>query len=169
MKDLQTTRDALANLVKENLKKSIRKENLSTFRNEFETENSSAIELLNEALMDVAVAIGRAAIVETDILDEEKTAVAIQQASTAVEPTRILQGQIIVQEGEVISREVYRQLELLGMIDNQTSIKPIIGLVILILLQMSFLFILFDRSKQELTKKRNALLDDSHCVCQLRL
>ena len=80
VESLQTTRDALANLVEVNLKKPIRKENVSTFRNEFETKirQQSAIE---EVLMDVAVAIGRAAIVETDILDEEKTSIAIQQAS----------------------------------------------------------------------------------------
>lgn len=88
----------------------------------------------------------------------KKKAALVQQAREAIEPTRILQGQIIIQEGEVINREVYRQLELLGMIDNQTSMKPIIGLIILVLLQMSFIYILFDHSKAELTKKRNALL-----------
>lgn len=156
MQNIESTRDTLANLVEMNLNRQLRKENLITYRNDIESKirQQSAIQ---DSLMNVTVAIGRAAIVETEVLDEEKTVIAKQQARAAVEPTRILQGQIIVQEGEVITREIYRQLELLGMLDNKTSIKPILGLTILVGLQMAFLFILFDRSKKELSKKRNEL------------
>ena len=59
---------------------------------------------------------------------------------------------------EVIDKEAYRQLELLGMVDNKASMKPIAGLVILILIQMMFMFILFERSETDERKKRNALL-----------
>ncbi|MEG0384011.1 HD family phosphohydrolase [Solibacillus cecembensis] len=155
--NITSTRDTLANLVEESLTRSIRKDQLISFRNEFESKIRQQYSI-PEPLMSLAVIIGRAAIVETEILDKEKTVVAKQQAREAVEPTRILQGQIIVQEGEVITREVYRQLELLAMLDNKTSVKPIVGLAILILLQMSFLYILFERSTQSLSKKRNALL-----------
>lgn len=153
---LEQARDTLATLVEVNLNRPLRKESLVTYRNELEGK----IRLqpaISENLMSVAVGIGRAAVVETELLDEDKTAVAKQQARDAVDPTRILQGQIIVQEGEVVTREIYRQLELLGMLDNKVSIKPIIGLVFLILLQMAFLFVLFDRSKKELSKKRKDL------------
>ncbi len=44
------------------------------------------------------------------------------------------------------------------MLDNNSSFNPIIGLIILVAIQMAFLYILFDRSKMELTKKRNAVL-----------
>lgn len=155
--NITSTRDTLANLVEENLARPIRKDQLISFRNEFESKIRQQYSI-PEPLMSLAVVIGRAAIVETEILDEEKTVVAKQQAREAVEPTRILQGQIIVQEGEVITREVYRQLELLGMLDNKVSVKPIIGLAILVLLQMSFLYILFERSTLSPSKKRNALL-----------
>ncbi|MEK4424551.1 HD family phosphohydrolase [Solibacillus sp. FSL K6-1523] len=155
--DITSTRDTLSKLVEESLARPIRKDQLISFRNEFESKIRQQY-AIPEPLMSLAVVIGRAAIVETEILDDERTEVAKQQAREAVEPTRILQGQIIVQEGEVITREVYRQLELLSMLDNKTSVKPIIGLVILILLQMSFLYILFERSQQDLSKKRNALL-----------
>lgn len=63
----------------------------------------------------------------------------------SVEPTRILQGQIIVQEGQIIDNEAFRQLELLGMVSNKASLKPIAGLIILTLLQMMFMYILFER------------------------
>ena len=153
---LEQARDTLATLVEVNLNRPLRKESLVTYR--YELENKIRQQpAISENLMSVAVSIGRAAVVETELLDEEKTAVAKQQARDAVDPTRILQGQIIVQEGEVVTREIYRQLELLGMLDNKVSIKPIIGLVFLILLQMAFLFVLFDRSKKELSKKRKDL------------
>ncbi|MEK4699018.1 HDIG domain-containing metalloprotein [Solibacillus sp. FSL R7-0668] len=153
---IEATRDTLASLVEANLDRPLRKENLITYRNEIESKIRQQLAIL-DSLMSVAVIVGRAAVVETEILDEEKTVVAKQQAREAVEPTRILQGQIIVQEGEVITREIYRQLELLGMLDNKVSIKPIIGLLFLILLQMAFLFVLFDRSKKEVSKKRKDL------------
>ncbi|MEO4052244.1 HDIG domain-containing metalloprotein [Solibacillus sp. CAU 1738] len=154
---LLNTRDSLANLVKVNLEKPIRKEQVPTLRNEFESKIRQH-PAIAESLLNTSIAIGRAAIVETEVLNEEKTELRKQQAREAVEPTRILQGQIIVQEGELISREVYRQLELLGLLNTKSSIKPIIGLAILILLQMSFMYILFDRSKMELSKRRSALL-----------
>lgn len=153
---IEATRDTLASLVEANLDRPLRKENLITYRNEIESKIRQQPAIL-DSLMSVGVIVGRAAVVETEILDEEKTVVAKQQAREAVEPTRILQGQIIVQEGEVITREIYRQLELLGMLDNKVSIKPIIGLLFLILLQMAFLFVLFDRSKKEVSKKRKDL------------
>ena len=154
---LEQARNTLATLVEVNLNRPLRKENVVTHRSELENKIRQQ-PAISENLMSVAVAIGRAAVVETELLDEEKTAIAKQQARDAVEPTRILQGQIIVQEGEVVTREIYRQLELLGMLDNKVSIKPMIGLVFLILLQMAFLFVLFDRSKKELSKKRKDLI-----------
>ncbi len=156
-KSLQRTRDTLSNLVKTYLEKSIRKENIPIVRSEVESKISQTT-TIPQALINTSIAIGRAAIVETETIDEEKTELRKQQAREAVEPTRILQGQIIVQEGEIIDREVYRQLELLGILNTKASIKPIIGLAILIVLQMSFMFILFDRSKMERSKRRSALL-----------
>lgn len=153
---IEATRDTLASLVKVNLERPLRKENLITYRNDLESKIRQQPAILDN-LMSVAVIVGRAAVVETEILDEEKTAIAKQQAREAIEPTRILQGQIIVQEGEVVTREIYRQLELLGMLDNKVSIKPIIGLLFLILLQMAFLFVLFDQSPKEVSKKRKDL------------
>lgn len=154
--NIESTRDALATLVEVNLNRPIRKDIIITYRNDLESKIRQQPSIA-ENLMSVAVVFGRAAVVETEVLDEEKTQIAIQQARDAVEPTRILQGQIIVQEGEVITREIYRQLDLLGMLDNEVSIKPILGLVILIILQMTFIFVLFDRSKKDVTTKRNEL------------
>ena len=155
--DLQIASNTVQTLVKEKLNHEIRKEQLNSVKNEIENEvrqNTS----IDDSLKNAIIVIARGAIVETEFLDQAKTDELIRQAREAVEPTRILQGQIIVTEGELVDREVYRQLELLGMLDNNASYNPIFGLIILIVIQMSFLFILFDRSKMNLIKKRNAVL-----------
>lgn len=155
--DLAFVRETLAGQVETYLQNTIRKENLASAKNEFESKVRAQAGY-PEALLNVAVMIGRASIVETETINQTLTDTRIAEAKEAVEPTRILQGQIIVQEGEVIDGEVYRQLELLGMLDNTTSVKPVIGLAILVLLQMAFMFILFERWEAPMRNRSNALL-----------
>lgn len=69
--NLQNARDILTNLVEGSLKKPIRKENLTAFRNEFESKIRQQISI-DESVLNVVITIGRAAIVETELLDEEK-------------------------------------------------------------------------------------------------
>ncbi|MFO7315601.1 MAG: HD family phosphohydrolase [Bacilli bacterium] len=156
-KDLIQTYNALIRLVTNVLSNPIRKENVTAVRNELETKIRGDEEI-SEALVSPSVALGKTAVVETETLDEEKTEELKQQARNSVEPVRILQGQIIVQEGELIDREKYRQLELLGMTNNKASIKPVLGLAILVLLQMTFLFFLFDKLNMDVQKKRKQLV-----------
>jgi len=154
--DLNVAEPFLLKEIKSILGEPIRTENVGLARSDIETkirQQSSIHENIQSAL----IIIGRAAILETEVLDEVATEELILQAREEVEPTRILQGQIIVQEGELIDREVYRQLELLGLLNNQTSTKPVLGLTILIIVQMSFMYILFSLSKLELEKRRKAL------------
>lgn len=150
------SRDILVELTKEVLSESIRKENLSSARTNIESLIRSSS--IANSLLSTAITLGRNSLVETETLNEEKTAIAKRQARDAIEPTKILQGQIIVLEGEIVDREKYRQLELLGLIDSQASWKPIGGVVILIVLQMIFLFVLFDGYKGTLKEKSNQLL-----------
>ncbi|MCP1145328.1 HD family phosphohydrolase [Lysinibacillus endophyticus] len=146
----------LTDLIETILSEPIRVEEVTLKRNEIESKIRQSTNI-DENILNAVIVIGRAAVVETEMLDEEKTKELIHQAREEVEPTRILQGQIIVSEGELVNREVYRQLELLGLLNNDTTVKPVIGLAILVILQMSFMFILFERSKVELEKRRNTV------------
>ena len=67
----------------------------------------------------------------------------IEQARESVEPTRILQGQVIVREGQVIDKEIYRQLELTGVLSNQSSVKPLAGLILFVLFVGAIIFMHF--------------------------
>ncbi len=157
VEEIEQTRDAIEDIVQESLSNAIRKEALPTLKIEAEAKVVSA-EKVNRTLLNPSIAIVKVAIVETEKLDPVKTEERITQARSSVEPTKILQGQIIIREGEAIDREMIRQMELLSMLDAEGSNKPIIGLIIFILLQMSFMYILFDRSKLELVKKQKGLL-----------
>ncbi len=154
---LNNAKNILVNLIDTVLSESIRADQVGQKRNEIETKIRQ-LTTIDEQILNPVIVIGRASIIETEVLDEKKTNELIQQAREEVDPTRILQGQIIVQEGELIDREVYRQLELLGLLNNHTTKEPLLGLVILIILQMAFLYFLFDRLDMDLAKRRNALL-----------
>lgn len=155
--DLIDIRDKLAKQVETYLNKPMRKDNLAVAKNEFESKVRQETDR-QQTLLNILVRVARASIVETEIINQTLTDTRIAQAKESVEPTRILQGQIIVQEGEMIDREVYRQLELLGMLKSTASKMPIAGLAILIVLQMSFLYVLFARWEENGQKKRNSLL-----------
>lgn len=155
--DLNKAKTYLEKIIKTKLEEPIRKENVSSVRNEVESDLFKSLNLPNSLLKSIST-IGKAAIIETEVLDETKTKELVNQAREAIEPTRILQGQIIVQEGQLIDREIYRQLELLGMTENHSSYKPVIGLAIFIFIQMAFLYAYFQYSTMEHNKKRSALL-----------
>src|SRR5690606_34731859 len=80
---LESTRDALATLVEVNLNYPLRKDSLLPYRNELESKIRQQPSI-SEGLMSMAIVIGRAAIVETEVLDEEKTEIARQQAKESV-------------------------------------------------------------------------------------
>lgn len=111
-------------------------------------------------LQGVGIRIGRAALVVNETKDEKATKERMDLARASVDPTKILQGQIIVQEGQVIDRNIYRQLQLTGLLSDDASIKPKLGLGILILLQMLFFYASFaaNKRKADTEKTRDVLI-----------
>src|SRR5690606_37274275 len=82
---------------------------------------------LSSAVEKAAAELGKYAVVANDLYDPELTEERRKQAMEEVEPIRILQGQIIVQEGHFIDKEIYRQLEMLGLLKSNPSSKPLFG------------------------------------------
>ncbi|WP_214701828.1 MULTISPECIES: HDIG domain-containing metalloprotein [unclassified Exiguobacterium] len=86
-------------------------------------------------------------IVPNYVFDSEATRQKEQEAVDAVDPVIIQEGQLLVNQGEVVTREVYRKLELSGAIDPNRSLAPLFGSFLLsALLTGGFLFMLI-RSK----------------------
>ncbi|MEK3954022.1 HD family phosphohydrolase [Psychrobacillus sp. FSL K6-1464] len=136
---LEDSKTKLSELVEKNLSEPIRLENISISREKIGQQVNN-IFLYSQDYRNVLINIAKTSIVPTEVENEILTQERIEQAKASVEPTRILQGQILVQKGEIIDRDVYRQLELLGMLTNKASYKPYLGVAIFVALTMWVLF-----------------------------
>ncbi len=113
---------------------------------------------LNGDLKNAAIELGRYAVIQNEFYDPEATEELRKQAAESVEPVKILQGQIIIEEGKLIRQEEFRQLELVGLLDNKQSYKPFIGLIILISIILTSVYFYFYQLKEQPEKMQNNLL-----------
>lgn len=102
---------------------------------------------LNSGLKAAIIEMGRYAIIQNEFYDPRATEDLRQQASDGVEPVKILEGQIIVEEGQLISRDVYHKLELAGLLNNENSLRPFVGLAMMIFIILCTLFFIFDEMR----------------------
>lgn len=113
---------------------------------------------LNDNLRVAAINLGRYAVIQNEFFDSQATEDLRQQTAESVDPVKILQGQIIVNEGELINQDIYRQLKLVGLLSNDKSFKPFIGLVLLISIILSALYYTFYQMKSLPEKRQTYLL-----------
>ncbi|WP_040207950.1 HD family phosphohydrolase [Neobacillus jeddahensis] len=113
---------------------------------------------LNDMLRLAAIDLGRYAVIQNEFYDPNATEELRRQAAESVEPVKILQGQIIVEEGELINQDIYRQLKLVGLLNNDQSFKPLIGLVLLITIFLSAIYYYFYEMKSLPEKRQTYLL-----------
>ncbi|XJZ26267.1 HD family phosphohydrolase [Bacillota bacterium Lsc_1132] len=113
---------------------------------------------LSDDLKNAAIELGRYAIIQNEFYDPTATEELRQRALESVEPVKILQGQIIVEEGKLIDREIFRQLKLVGLLDSGNSFKPFLGLAIFVLLILSSFYFYFYQMKTQLEKRQTFLL-----------
>ncbi|WP_342511283.1 HDIG domain-containing metalloprotein [Sporosarcina sp. FSL K6-1522] len=148
---------ALVTIIGEELAKPIRTTDLSTVRYEVEQKLRLSDAIPSTSLQTLIV-LSRSLVVETETVNEELTQKRVEQAKEAVEPTRILQGQVIVREGQVIDGEIYRQLELVGLLTNQSTVKPMAGLTLFVLFIGALLYLHFFTWNDNETVKKKSLL-----------
>ncbi|MFK9091416.1 HD family phosphohydrolase [Bacillus salipaludis] len=113
---------------------------------------------LNDNLRLAAIDLGRYAVIQNEFYDPGATEELRQQAAESVEPVKILQGQIIVEEGKLINQDIFRQLKLAGLLSNEKSFKPFIGLVMLITIILSAIYYYFYQLKSLPEKRQTFLL-----------
>ncbi|GGA32453.1 HD family phosphohydrolase [Psychrobacillus lasiicapitis] len=155
---LRESKEKLATIAENALNEPIRTESVPSAREKVASQVTNSFGFSAE-YMNILINIARGAIVATEIENDELTELRIEQAKASVEPTRILQGQILVQKGELIDREVYRQIELLGMLTDRTSYKPPIGVGIFVILTMWILFAQTFRKKEKaITNAKNLVV-----------
>lgn len=81
-------------------------------------------------LKQVTSDIGVFALVENSLYDPQGTDAAIKEAASKVEPVMIRAGEVIVAEGGTITGDIYDDLMLVGLLDDQRNVLPFIGLAI---------------------------------------
>ncbi|ARK26097.1 phosphohydrolase [Sporosarcina sp. P37] len=155
--DLDNLHEMLTLVVGRELSRPFKTEQLTMHRYEVERRIRQSNTLPRD-LLDVALSLGRMAVVETEVVDEEQTAKNQADARASIEAIRILQGQVIVREGQLIDRDVYHQLELSGVLNNQSSIKPTLGIILYILFISMLITLHFGKSEREEAFKKKALL-----------
>ncbi|MFD1850242.1 HD family phosphohydrolase [Oceanobacillus bengalensis] len=135
--DREAGRTVLIEAVEETLNNGVRTENIQT-----------AIANVNEAIKFATLDedfksplqdLSHFAVVENSFFDVEETSEARKEAASGVAPVMIRAGEVIVREGQTITNEIYNRLELVGVLDNEGNIYPLLGLGFLIILICLFM------------------------------
>ncbi|KYD11593.1 hypothetical protein B4102_1496 [Heyndrickxia sporothermodurans] len=154
--ELERARTIVVGQVETLMSEKIREENVPHYKNLI--SDRIGLTSLHSSLKDASVELGKYAIVANEIYDPEQTEERKKQAIQSVEPVKILQGQVIAQEGHLIDHETYHQLQLLGLLKSNPSVKPYIGLGIFVFLIIGSLFLYFTTFRVKEEKKQNYLI-----------
>ncbi|MFC4022758.1 HD family phosphohydrolase [Oceanobacillus longus] len=135
--ELEEAKDLFLTSLKEILNNGVRTENLQTA----ETNLKQIIQFssLSESMKEPLTEIIDFAVTENSFFDYEKTSEARKEAAAGVDPVVIRAGEVIVREGQPITNEIYEKLELVGLMDAERNIFPLLGLAILIILICSLI------------------------------
>ena len=93
-------------------------------------------------------------VVVNNVVDKEATQKAKEAAKAAVTPVKILQGQVLVQEGHVISNQEIRLIELFGLSNGQRNYHELFSYLIFLTGIIIFLAVYFYNPTQ--TDKQNS-------------
>ncbi|KMP17564.1 membrane protein [Bacillus cereus] len=114
--------------------------------------NEMKILNVNSGLKEAVNALGSYAITANYFYDPAVTKEKKKAEEDLVPPVYILQGQVIVREGETISSDMYNQLKLVGLLEKGNSFQPYVGLAVLIGVLLYFMhkqFEVFLQRKRE--------------------
>src|SRR5699024_799896 len=79
---------------------------------------------LNPEVKEAFTKLTDFSIVENAFFDVEKTMEARNTAASSVDPVIIQSGDIIVRDGQIITKEIYEDLKLAGLLNNEKNIYP---------------------------------------------
>ncbi|MBT2574380.1 HD family phosphohydrolase [Bacillus sp. ISL-51] len=154
--DFSFVRDSVITAVNTVMSSEIPSEKLAEAKGKVAKELKSAS--VPSKYLSAATEIGKYAVIPNYVFDPKATDAKRQEASDSVQPVQIKQGQVLVEENDLIDREVYRKLELTGLLNNSNLLKPVTGLLLMIGLFIATLVYYFEKQQQELKLKNKSLL-----------
>lgn len=154
--ELSIAEDSTITAVNKIMNNRILNDEVEEARDQVEKELANAP--LNSDLKAAAVELGRYGVTANYFFDKSKTVEQQEKAKDSVEPVMILQGQILVEKGELVDQEVYNNLKLAGLLETENSPYPFIGLGLLILLIFGFMFYYYRVFEGTFDQKNNHIL-----------
>lgn len=154
--ELSSIQTVITNEISKRMEHSIRADDLNAVK----IKARDAIELSNisSTYKDISKNLVSYAIVANEQLDKEQTEAQKKEAVQNVTPVRILQGQVIVQEGQIVDRDTYRQLKLLHLLDKQVPVKQYIGYILFVLTLAALLAVFAKKEGTSLEVRLRSML-----------
>lgn len=134
-KERSLARELITTSLYDALNEGVRVENLQIAKDNI--KQKLRYSSLNEEIKKSLYSLVDFAIVENSFFAVDRTMEAQKQAISNVEPVMIRAGEVIVREGQTITSEIYDELALVGLLNNDRNIFPVIGLFILIIILSS--------------------------------
>ncbi|WP_231686739.1 HD family phosphohydrolase [Bacillus sp. JCM 19034] len=153
---LQIARESTTNAVYEIMSESISTRELADAKQD--VENQIAISTVSNRLLDAMVEVAQFAIIPNYIYDANATQQMREEAAENVETVLIREGELLVREGEMINHEIYEQLRLVGLLDDQVHFLPYIGLALLVILMMAMLSYYLSQAKTSIQTNNSHFL-----------
>ena len=104
-----------------------------------------------ETVAEAVVALVESVVQPNLIPDEAKLRTIAEQAADTVEPVMVLQGEIVVRRGDVITREHAEVLKDLGLQRQRTNYLTVAGIAGVLLLSLVFLAVYLWQHQREVT------------------
>lgn len=143
--ELETAKEAALTAVHAAMSERISKAELDEARAKAATELKYAA--LSPALRETVAKLCRQAVIPNVVYDRTATEEKRRQAMDEVKPVKILQGQVIVEEGQFITSDIYHRLELVGLLGGGRPHWPAAGLCLFVLLLLAPLVYYFRAEK----------------------
>ncbi|NLM67248.1 MAG: HDIG domain-containing protein [Enterococcus sp.] len=135
--ELQQVETESLRLVKEQMNNQIRSSGVNEARQNAYSE-AELLGLTNNQTQAIRYVLNQG-IIANSYLNEKRTEELRKQAKEAVQPVMIFQGEVIVREGSQIDATMIDKLNLLGMTSQNTSIFPLVAMILANILQISVL------------------------------
>nr|WP_239576084.1 HDIG domain-containing metalloprotein [Enterococcus lemanii] len=135
--ELQQVETESLRLVKEQMNNQIRSSGVNEARQNAYSE-AELLGLTNNQTQAIRYVLNQG-IIANSYLNEKRTEELRKQAKEAVQPVMIFQGEVIVREGSQIDTTMIDKLNLLGMTSQNTSIFPLVAMILANILQISVL------------------------------
>lgn len=153
---LTVAKDTTLTAINDVMSQQIAASDVENARNE--VEEMVQLTAMSTELKQASIALARFAITQNYFYDPVKTEEQRQKALDEVEPTKILQGQVLVEKGDLIDEEIYRNIQLSGLLESDQSITPFVGLGILLLLIFGGIFYYYRVSEAHSEHRNTRLL-----------